>query len=81
MSSKVHKNEMTSSKRIQNREDNMELKGCVGSHVEAQVVLQFGGIQVHTWLSHVGLSTLACTCSDQQIGINQSAFKKRLHRK
>lgn len=29
MSSKVHKNEMTSSKRIQNREDNMELKGCL----------------------------------------------------
>ena len=30
----------------------------------------------YTWLSHVGLSTLACTlactCSDQQNGINQS---------
>ena len=40
-------------------------EGDVGSHLEAQVVLQFGG-------SHVGLSTLACTCSDQQNGINQS---------
>ena len=29
-------------------------EGDVGSHLEAQVVLQFGG-------SHVGLSTLACT--------------------
>ena len=51
-------------------------EGDVGSHLEAQVVLQFGGIQVHTWLSHVGLSTLACTlactCSDQQNGIHQS---------
>ena len=27
--------------------------GDVGSHLEAQVVLQVGGIQVHTWLSHV----------------------------
>ena len=27
--------------------------GDVGSHLEAQVVLQFGGIQAHTWLSHV----------------------------
>ena len=44
---------------------------AVGSHLEAQVVLQFGG-------SHVGLSTLACTCSDQQNGINQSGQRSSL---
>ena len=46
-------------------------EGDVGSHLEAQVVLQFGG-------SHVGLSTLACTCSDQQNGINQSGQRSSL---
>lgn len=29
MSSKVHKNEMTSSKKIQNHEDNIKLKGSL----------------------------------------------------
>ena len=53
--------------------------GAVGSHLEAQVG---PAVWRYTWLSHVGLSTLACTLactsSDQQNGINQSGQRSSL---